>query len=112
MASVLIRPLITEKSMREATVGRFTFAVDIAANKNQIAQEVANTFKVKPISIQTITVKGKTKRAGRRRVETKASSWKKAIIKLSPGQKIDLFDVTEGEQKHAQKTPRHHVPKV
>ncbi len=95
----LIRPVVTEKSMQNVSHNRYTFAVAISANKAQIASEVKKTFGVTVLSVKTITVKGKTKRAGKRRIETKTTPWKKAIIEIAKGQKIDLFDTTENAEK-------------
>jgi len=85
--------------MQDAANGRYTFAVDLAANKPQIANEVAKTFAVKVLSVRTIVVKGKTHRSGKLRLEMKTGSWKKAIVELEKGQKIDLFDVTDNAKK-------------
>ena len=95
--SFLIRPLVTEKSMQDASLGRYTFEVDIDANKSQIAFEVQKSFSVGVVSVKTITLKGQNKRAGKKRMLTKSSPWKKAIIEVKKGQKIDLFDVTESQ---------------
>jgi len=93
---ILIRPLVTEKSMKDAAKNRYTFAVSKDANKNQIIQIVAETFNVKPVSISTIMVHGKSKMNKNSRQISKAENWKKAIVTLAAGQKIDIFDVTEG----------------
>lgn len=77
---ILIKPIITEKAMKAAQTNRYTFAVAKEANKNQIAREIETIFGFKPLEVRTITVHG---------------SWKKAIVKLKAGEKIDLFDVTE-----------------
>lgn len=95
MINTLIRPIITEKSMREAARGRFTFAVEKSAHKKQISFAVRQSFKVTPVKIQTVSVPGATHRAGKRRLATKASDWKKAIVTVKTGEKIDLFDVTD-----------------
>lgn len=100
MQNILIKPLVTEKSMQDAAVGRYTFAVNIDANKDQIAKEAKKAFAVDVVSVKTTTVKGKSKRAGRKRLVVKTSPGKKAIIQVKPGQKIDLFDIAEGS-KHA-----------
>lgn len=92
---ILIKPIITEKAMKAVQTNCYTFAVAKEANKHQIAQEIKTVFGFKPLTIKTITVPGKTKRSGKTRLEKKANSWKKAIIKLKAGEKIDLFDVTE-----------------
>jgi large subunit ribosomal protein L23 len=95
MNDILIRPIISEKSMNEAAKGRFTFEVFKFANKPEIALAVKQAFKVNPIKVQTISVKGKTKRSAKTRKVNRASDWKKAIIQLKAGEKIDLFDVVE-----------------
>ncbi len=97
--NILIRPIITEKSMRDAAAGCFTFEVDKDTNKRGIAQAVAQAFKVKVLDVKTNNFRGKARRAGRRRLLIPAKAWKKAIVRLEPGQKIDLFDV--GEAKNA-----------
>lgn len=93
----LIKPLITEKSMRDAAQNRYTFAVQKAANKSEIAQAIAAGFGVKVLGVKTITIKGTAKRAGKTRREIVASPWKKAVATVEKGQKIDLFDATEKE---------------
>ncbi len=82
--------------MQEAARNRYTFAVEKSANKAQIFQAMAAAFNVKPVSVKTITVKGKTRLAGKTRQMVKGVDWKKAVVELPAGQKIDLFDVTEG----------------
>lgn len=100
---ILFRALISEKSMKEAASNRFTFEVAKETTKPEIAAEVARTFKVQPISIKTITIKGKSRRAGKTRQLVAGQSYKKAIVELPKGQKIALFDVTEKEVKNAEK---------
>lgn len=95
--SVILAPLITEKSMSEAAKGKFTFKVAEASQKEQIKKAIEEKFKVNVVKVSTINVKGKKKRAGTKRTEITTSSWKKAIVKLKSGQKIGLFEV--GGQK-------------
>lgn len=90
---ILLKPLITERSLKDAAVGRFTFAVALAATKPQIAQAVSGQFKVHVINVKTAIVKGKSRRAGKRRLSIRVASWKKAIVSLKTGEKIDLFEV-------------------
>jgi large subunit ribosomal protein L23 len=92
---VIKKPVISEKSMRLAAIGQFTFVVDKLATKHQIAQVVENHFKVNVVKVATLKVKAKTKRFGKKRQEVKLSDYKKAIVTLKKGQKIDLFDVKE-----------------
>lgn len=81
--------------MLDASRGKFSFVVDIKANKPQIAQAVSDSFPVKVLSVKTMIIKGTIKRGGRQRREIKTSPYKKAIVELEKGQKIDLFDITE-----------------
>lgn len=90
--NVIIRPIISEKSMLSAGKGRFTFAVAKDANKQTIKKAVENAFAVTVVAVATTIVKGRTKRGGERREEKVLSSWKKAIVTLKSGQKIDIFD--------------------
>ena len=92
---VLKRPVISEKSMSLAAQGKFTFIVDKRANKDQIAQVVADHFKVTVEKVATVSIKGKTKRFGKKRSQVKLSDYKKAIVKLKKGQKIDLFEIKD-----------------
>lgn len=92
-ASILVRPVITEKSMDEAGRGRFTFIVAKAATKPEIKQAVEGRFKVKVVSVQTLIIKGKQARVGKKRVSIILSPRKKAIVKLLEGQRIDMFEV-------------------
>lgn len=98
MKKILLRPVITEKTMIEANTGKFTFAVGLQSTKKEIAQEIESSFKVQVLGVTTITMKGKAKRVGARRTKVAKRPWKKAIVTLAAGQKIDLFDVV-GEQK-------------
>lgn len=95
MNNLLIKPVITEKSLREAAKGKYTFVVQKNANKTYISQVVASVFGVKPVAIKTVIVKGEFKRKGKLRLLSQESSWKKAIVQLAPGQKIELFDIQE-----------------
>jgi len=86
---ILIRPLISERSTDLMTEGKFVFVVDKRANKIQIAAAVEEIFKVDVLAVNTINVKGKTKRRGR--TVGKTNSYKKAVVKLAAGQTIELF---------------------
>lgn len=87
---VLRRPIITEKNTALQEQDKYVFEVDGRANKHQVKQAVEKAFKVKVTSVNMITVPGKTKRFGRHQVKT--SSWKKAIVTLGAGGKIELFE--------------------
>lgn len=97
--SIIIRPWITEKSMEEATRSQFTFLVLKVASKLQIKDAIEEQFKVDVISVATLIGKGKRARVGKRRVSISLSPFKKAIVRLVKGQKIELFDVKEPSVK-------------
>ena len=88
---VLRRPLITEKSTTLLqSQGKYAFEVAGEANKHQVKQAVEKTFNVKVTAVNMMTVPGKTRRIGRRQVLT--SSWKKAMVTLKSGDKIEFFE--------------------
>ncbi len=87
---ILRHVLITEKASMMAARRQYTFAVDPGANKAQVAEAVANVYGVQPISVHMITVSGKQVRFGR--IEGATKDWKKAIVTLKEGEKIDLYE--------------------
>jgi large subunit ribosomal protein L23 len=87
---VLRRPVITEKNTMLVEQNKYTFEVARDANKPQIKEAVEEAFKVKVRSVNVIHVPGKMRRAGRQRGMT--PSWKKAIVTLEKGHKIELFE--------------------
>lgn len=86
---ILIRPLITEKSTQLMEEGKYVFVVAKKANKIEIAKAVAEVFNVKVANVNTVNVSGKMKRMGRS--VGKRSDYKKAIVKLAPGETIEFF---------------------
>lgn len=97
IANLIKKPVITEKSLRDAARGIFTFEVDKQASKNQIRKEVESLFKVHVKKITSANFKGKKRLVGRRRMPVYDSDRKKAWVKLAAAEKIDLFEV--GERK-------------
>jgi large subunit ribosomal protein L23 len=87
---VLRRPLVTEKTTALQTQGKYAFEVTEGAIKAQIKQAVEKSFKVNVSAVNVITVPGKARRVGRRVVQTR--SWKKAVVTLRPGDKIEFFE--------------------
>jgi large subunit ribosomal protein L23 len=87
---VIKRPIISEKSTALAEVGgRYAFEVAPQANKTEIKDAVQRLFNVKVRAVRTMMVHGKLKRTAR--AQTKKPNWKKAIVTLGEGQKIDFF---------------------
>ncbi len=87
---VLRRPLITEKGAKLQAQNKYAFEIASGANKHQTKQAVEKAFDVKVTAVNVMTVPGKTRRVGRRQVLT--PSWKKAIVTLKPGDKIEIFE--------------------
>jgi large subunit ribosomal protein L23 len=86
---VLRRPIVTEKNTALQEQSKYAFEVMVKANKHQVKQAVEKAFNVKVVSVNMITVPGKTRRVGRRQVKT--SPWKKATVTLEAGHKIEFF---------------------
>jgi large subunit ribosomal protein L23 len=88
---ILIRPLMTEKSMRQKEEhNTVTFQVRPDANKVEIRSAVEAVFNVKVADVRTANYQGKLKRMGRH--QGRRAAWKKAIVTLAPGHKIDLVE--------------------
>lgn len=87
---VLHRPLITEKNSALQAQGKYAFKVAEEANKEQIKQAVEKAFKVTVTGVNVMTVPGKMRRMRGR--EVMSPSWKKALVTLKPGDKIELFE--------------------
>ena len=95
LSDVLKRPVVTEKAAALTAEQKYVFEVDRKANKEDIKKAVEKFFKVKVLKVRTMKVIGKKHKALRTRKETQKADWKKAIILLREGDKIDLF-TTEG----------------
>ncbi|HOA98735.1 MAG TPA: 50S ribosomal protein L23 [Candidatus Atribacteria bacterium] len=89
---ILINPIITEKTVNLQKESKYVFKVDSRATKAEIKKAVEDAFGVTVTRVNTVRVKGKTKRLGR--FEGKTSSYKKAIVFLKPGERIKAFDIT------------------
>ena len=89
--TVLLRPVISEKSVIETERNNYTFAVARDANKFQIKAAVEEQFKVDVLGVRVLTVKPKQKRRGRRQLGT-VPGWRKAVVTIADGQKIELFE--------------------
>lgn len=88
---IIRKPLITEKSTRQKEdSGQYVFEVHRNANKIEIQSAIEHLFKVKVLEVRTSNVMGKIKRLGRR--YGKRPDWKKAIVTLKEGDRIDFFE--------------------
>jgi large subunit ribosomal protein L23 len=88
---IIIKPVISEKSYNLIeTENQYTFQVDKRANKNQIKRSIEEAFDVQVHKVNTVNVKSKPKRQGFYRGRT--ATWKKAVIRLAEGERIELFE--------------------
>lgn len=87
---VLRRPVVTEKVTRQIGANKYTFEVALDANKIQIKEAVEQAFNVTVLSVNTSRLVGKKRRLGRHMGVTPA--WKKAIVTIAEGQKIEFFE--------------------
>ncbi len=91
--TIVVRPVISEKSYALIAEGKYTFRVNDRAHKTQIAHAVEEIFDVKVAGVRTAKVRSKPKRRGLHQGRTRA--WKKAIVQLAPGERIELFEGAE-----------------
>jgi large subunit ribosomal protein L23 len=88
---VVIKPLVTERSMTQRDEqNKYVFQVHQDATKPEIRKAIEELFDVKVVSVTTANVVGKMKRLGR--YEGRRSNWKKAVVRVAEGQKIEIYD--------------------
>jgi large subunit ribosomal protein L23 len=93
-SEIVLRPVISEKSMDHTQRSKYTFAVHDDANKLQIKAAVEELFKVTVLDVNVLTTKAKEKSRNRRRGRTvgRTSPWKKAIVTVKSGDSIEFFE--------------------
>jgi large subunit ribosomal protein L23 len=94
---IILRPVISEKSIDESGRGKYTFAVHEHANKIQIKAAIEELYKkenVTVVAVNVLTTKAKEKKRGTRRgrIVGHTTPWRKAVVTLAPGQKIEFFE--------------------
>ena len=94
---IILRPVVSEKSIDQSQHGHYTFRVHPDANKIQIKAAIEELYQkenVTVVSVNVLTTKAKEKRRGNRRGQTvgHTTPWRKAIVTLAPGQKIEFFE--------------------
>ncbi|HEY6951246.1 MAG TPA: 50S ribosomal protein L23 [Bacteroidota bacterium] len=94
MPDILVRPILTEKMTKLQEVRQYAFEVPSSSNKIDIERAVEKKFKVKVLSVRTQRIKGKEKvqLTRRGRFEGRKRNWKKALVTLKEGDKIDYFE--------------------
>jgi large subunit ribosomal protein L23 len=87
---VLKRPILTEKSDYQRDDNQYVFEVDRQANKLQIKEAIEAIFDVEVLAVNTMIMKPKRRRLGRKMITTRPA-WKRAVVKLAPGERIQEF---------------------
>ena len=90
LVDVIIKPLVSEKATAAQANGVYTFAVHLDAEKKHIKAATESLFNVTVIDVNTINVRGKFRRRGKSYGQ--ASNWKKALVRLKDGDKIQVFE--------------------
>jgi large subunit ribosomal protein L23 len=89
--NTILKPLISEKSVKAAEEGEYTFKVNMKASKGAVQNKLKEMFNVDAIRVRSMIVPGKPKRIIGTRRFTKTPKWKKVIVQLKEGQQIDIF---------------------
>jgi len=91
---IIISPILSEKSLVEQQSGKYSFWVTTSSNKNQVAQAFEQAFSIKPLSVNTILLKGKVKTDWKKRLPIVKQDRKKAIVTVKKDQKIELLNLS------------------
>jgi len=102
MNNLIKKILVSEKSFQAVAGGKYSFIVDKAMSKESIAKAVESLFSVSVLSVNSMNYKGKIKSVKRKAGQR--SDFKKGILSLKPGQKIDLFEIEGDDQSSAKAT--------
>ena len=89
---LILKPVFTEKTLAQQENGKYSFWVKRDATKGQIEDSFETAFGVKPLSVNTILVKGKTKTDWKKRLPIKKSDLKKAVITIDKNKKLELLN--------------------
>jgi len=88
---IIREPRITEKStVQKESSNQVTFKVHPGANKIEVRKAVERLLRTKVVDVRTMNVRGKTRRMGRN--VGKRPDWKKAVVRLAPGEKVEFFE--------------------
>lgn len=100
LSNIIYRPIITEKGVALTESNMYAFVVNMKATKDSIALAIKDAFNVDVLNVRTMVMPGKPKRVRKSRIEIKTKKWKKAVITIKKGQKIDMFaSLIGGEEK-------------
>jgi len=87
---IILKPIISEKAMAQMSEGKYAFRVRLDANRTQIKEAVEKIFGVTVLSVNTMRMQGKVRRAGK--YQGRRPDWKKAIVQLKEGDSIKVFE--------------------
>ncbi|MCK5415946.1 50S ribosomal protein L23 [Candidatus Parcubacteria bacterium] len=87
---ILIKPLVTEKVAKETELGKYVFEVSVDANKVEVSKAIKEVYGMKAVKVNIVNMEGKRKRLGRSSGRRK--DWKKAIVTLEKGKKINVYE--------------------
>jgi large subunit ribosomal protein L23 len=89
--AIIKRPVVSEKStMQKEVANQLSFEVDRKANRIEIKKAIQSLFSVQVDAVRTLQIKGKFKKRGR--IIGKRRDWKKAVVTLKPGERIEFFE--------------------
>lgn len=103
LGEIILRPIITEKATAQAAQGKYYFQVKALATKGQIKKAVARTLKVRVVSVNIINMPGKSRQQLRSRKKGNKVTWKKAIVQLGKGEKVDFLEAPAEKPKEEKK---------
>lgn len=87
---VLVKALVTEKAAHLVTQNKYSFAVDKSTNKIEVKKAIESLYGLKPVAVNIINMRGKYVKSGR--TSGKKKNWKKAVVTLKPGDKIEIYE--------------------
>lgn len=90
--NILVRPLFTEKALNLSKEGKYLFEVYVSANKIEVKNAIKKIYGIMPMDVNIITKKGK-KTGLMRKVKGQRKDWKKAVVALKQGEKIDVYQI-------------------
>ena len=91
ISSIVLQPIVTEKSFDLSSRGVYSFKVNMKATKYSVAKELKRLYGVDAVSVNTAVTAGKKRRILGTRMRVKTPRWKKAVVKIKEGQKIEVF---------------------
>lgn len=95
----MTKPHLTEKSLDLARGGWYSFVVGKSSRKENIARDIGKLYGVTVTKVRTVAMHGKVRHTGKRRTIARKPDWKKALVRLAKGQKIEAFEVPTEEKK-------------